>query len=73
MNKLGITIVKNTGFFSVGFYPDEKTINFSNVIEVIKTVFNEDDTPFHYGESKIDPSEKDYIEYISEYEPEDLE
>lgn len=26
-----------------------------------------------YGESKIDPSEKDYIEYISEYEPEDLE
>lgn len=46
MTKPGITIVKNTGSFTVGFYPDEKSISFSNVVEVVKSEFNDDNYEF---------------------------
>jgi hypothetical protein len=39
--KYGITVVSNTGSFTVGFYPDEKEVNYSNVTEIIKTVLND--------------------------------
>lgn len=67
--KHGITVVSNTGSFTVGFYPDEKEVNYSNVTEIIKTVLNDDGSVFTYEESKIDPSQEDYIKYIQEYDP----
>ena len=42
----------------------------SNVTEIIKTVLNDDGSVFTYEESKIDPSQEDYIKYIQEYDPE---
>lgn len=69
--KHGITVVSNTGSFTVGFYPDEKEVNYSNVTEIIKTVLNDDGSVFTYEESKIDPSQEDYIKYIQEYDPDD--
>ena len=69
--KYGITVVSNTGSFTVGFYPDEKEVNYSNVTEIIKTVLNDDGSVLYYEESKIDPSQEDYIKYIQEYDPDD--
>ena len=67
--KQGITVVSNNGSFTVGFYPEEKEVNYSNVTEIIKTVLNDDGSVFTYEESKIDPSQEDYIKYIQEYDP----
>jgi hypothetical protein len=69
--KYGVQIISNTGSFTVGFYPDEKEVNYNNVTEIIKTVLNDDGSVFTYEESKIDPSQEDYIKYIQEYDPDD--
>ena len=50
---------------------DEKEVNYCNVTEIIKTVLNDDGSVFTYEESKIDPSQEDYIKYIQEYDPDD--
>jgi DNA-directed RNA polymerase subunit F len=70
MAKYGIQILSNTGSFEIGFYPDEKVVNYSNVTEIIKTVLNDDGSVFYYEERKTDPSQEDYIKYIQEYDPE---